>query len=73
MINRWRMASDLVANRTNPAMPIFIQTYSGEVGERIEREAYELYERRGRQDGFKLDHGLNAEAMARKEMDATLE
>ncbi len=36
--------------------------HSSEVEERIRRRAFELYERRGRVDGFALDDWLQAEA-----------
>lgn len=44
------------------------EKYSGEVGERIARKAYELYEQRGRQAGRELDDWLTAEELIRKEM-----
>jgi hypothetical protein len=35
---------------------------SNDITERIRRRAYELYEQRGREDGFALDDWLQAEA-----------
>jgi hypothetical protein len=37
-------------------------TRSSDIEERIRRRAYELYEQRGRRDGFALDDWLQAEA-----------
>jgi hypothetical protein len=38
---------------------------SGDIEERIRRRAYELYEQRGRFDGFALDDWLQAESEIR--------
>lgn len=43
------------------------EQYSGEVWERIARQAYELYEQRGRQDGRALEDWLEAEEIVMRE------
>jgi hypothetical protein len=63
-------ASNLVVNRTVPPHPVFIQTYSAEVRERIAKKAYELDEQRRRHNVRELEDWLEAEELVRKEMDA---
>ncbi len=54
----------LVVNRTVSPNPAFIQKYSDEVRERIAKNACELYEQGGRQDGRELGDWLNAKEPA---------
>jgi exoribonuclease II len=49
-----------------------MQKYSGEVRERIAKEAYELYEQRGRLAERDVEDWLSAKELVRKEMNDPL-
>jgi hypothetical protein len=62
-----------VVKQNQSPEPESMQKYSHEVRERIAKKAYELHEQRGRQAGRELEDWLEAEALVRKEMEATRE
>ena len=57
-----------VGERSLSPEPESMQKYSDEVRERIAKNAYELYEQRGRQAERDVENWLKAEELVQKEM-----
>ena len=57
-----------VGKRSLSPEPESMQKYSDEVRERIAKNAYELYEQRGRQAERDVENWLKAEELVQKEM-----
>ena len=58
-----------IGERNLSPEPESMQKYSDEVRERIAKNAYELYEQRGRQAERDVENWLKAEELVQKEMD----
>lgn len=65
-----KIANPRITKLTTPQRGLKSEKWAGPsiFGERVERKAYELYEKRGRQHGRDFDDWLEAEKIVEKEM-----